>query len=239
MQTKCRTDIEKIMRKCTVRNWKSLLPWQYQRRFTLLCFLFLFFPFFFLKDIYFRRTIGLYFQSWISPYIGPPAEVLYKFTSLFCESHTHSFICGVNTTDPNIHRNQPLQHLSLLLQIWFLEHTFHLSSSPLHQKILKSVIQCLQTSTIVALCWDLDLWDPISQLGFLVFWLILDHFAPASSQNLFWYLQDQAAHSLCCQHIKAPQCPRMGWVSWGTGKLLLALLLTHLSQRERLFLSFT
>lgn len=149
MQTKCRTDIEKIMRKCTVIERVYYHDNTSEKIYSSLLSFFFSFFFFFLKDIYLRRTIGLYFQSWISPYIGPPAEALYKFTSLFCESHTHSFICGVNTTDPNFHRSQPLQHLSLLLQIWFLEHTFHLSSSPENLEICHSVLADLYHSSTV------------------------------------------------------------------------------------------
>lgn len=75
-------------------------------------------------------------------------------------SYIHGLSCGVKITDPDLHRSQPLQHLSLVLRIWLLGHAFHLSSSPVHQKILKYVIQSLQTSTIVGLCWDLDLQAP-------------------------------------------------------------------------------
>lgn len=131
---------------------KSSLPYLYPREDLL-------FAGFFPRDIYLRRAIDLYFLSWIRPYTGPPAEVLYKFTSLFCEAYTHGLNCGFNITDPNFHKSKPLQHLNLVYKhivsgTCFSSH----GSSPVSQKTLKSILQSLQTSTTVGLCWDLDLW---------------------------------------------------------------------------------
>lgn len=225
MQTKCRTDIEKIMRKCTVIERVYYHDNTSEKIYSSLLSFFFSFFFFFLKDIYLRRTIGLYFQSWISPYIGPPAEALYKFTSLFCESLTLTVSSVESTQQIQTSTEVNLCSISVCFYKYGFWNTLFISVLP--QKILKSVIQCLQTSTIVALCWA-----PFFTAWFHRVLVNLRSLCPCQQPKPFLIAAGSGStQPLLSAHV--PQCPRMGWISRGTGKLLLALLLTHLSQHER------
>lgn len=168
---KCRTDTEKH-----IEEKSTVLGRGHYHTSTQRDLLFVIFP----RDIYLRRGNDLYFLSGICPDTGPPAAVLYKYTSLFCEPYTHGLNCGFNTAAPNFHKSKALLHLYLIYEhivSWTCSYPH--SSSPVCHKILKS--SCSELT--VGPCWHLDLRVLFFKIWFSLwlFWSVAPRTAPCSA----------------------------------------------------------